>query len=259
MSKMYDVLMNYNVENLVLLKKGLYNVVSTDGFNTAITRDMTQQQKLAILDKFTANRASEVYNILSLLQVESSKFKLLPGGYRYNVNSIRAFFRAHDKKGYFTERGSNKTKYYYKIPYNFLPSSTACILVDITVSPQTSEFREGMGYLVLGYGEYGHTLKFTGKPIVDYWFNCLMADLFALEKKHHASIDPLELKYAKVKQLVKNYGTFENARLNDIGYNARPNGITESELDIYLECFSKLVSLEKSIVNKLKEDKRLPR
>ena len=259
MENFYNMLIEYNVENLVLLKKGLYNVVSTDGFNTAITRDMTQKQKLDILDKFTGNKASEVYNILNLLNVESSKFKLLPGGYRYNVNSIRAFFRAYDKKGYFTEKGSNKAQYYYKIPYNFLPSSTARILVDITVSPQTSEFREGMGYLVLGYGEYGHTLKFTGKPIIDYWFNCLMTDLFAYEKKYHASIDPLELKYEKVKQLVKNYGTFENARLNDIGYNDRPSGITESELDIYLEYYNEIVELEKSIKVKLKEDTRLPK
>lgn len=260
-SEVLKMFQNYDPSNYYLLNmkrvKFSYSYGSPEVFE--IEKFLSEDEKLNILNIFTENGAVETYNILLSLEENSEKIKKNPDNHSYNMNSLRSFFKSKDKKDYFKESLSRRSRMYCRIPLKHpaINKVGAYVGHEFNVNPYSSITGGGNGYTILGNSEYGNRLSFTDYDVIHNWFNQLMKELYNLENSSFRSVDPLEQKITKIKEYGKSYGVFDNERLNDIVWNKRPKGVTQEELDAYLECY---IAVEKTLnkcVNALKKDPRV--
>lgn len=248
MSNGLSIFKDYKVTNYMLM-----NMKAPNSIKELETR-LSLEEKLGILNMFTAGAAGKVYGILLTLEQQSQSIKTNPDSHSYNLNSVRSFFAKVDADKYFYENVSNRSRRNYKFSVDAsfgLDNLRNSISDDIFISPYTAKSAGGNGFNIVGTTEYGNRHSFTGYDVIHMWFNKLLNLLHSAEMKAFQAVDPFELKVSKIKDLGRIYGVFDNKRLNDIVWNKRPQGLTDEELDTYLSCYTVVEATVNKCVKKL--------
>lgn len=102
------------------------------------------------------------------------------------------------------------------------------------------------------YTNWGFSMLYSEKHIVNQWFHDLCNILYGKEKKYFQEIDPVSIKIKKVKEYADFLGILDNKIINDIYYNGKID-VTEEVLDSILDGYGKLETYYNMISKEVKE------